>query len=89
MDDSTEDGEGESEPPSRWPVLWVGGAVSLCCLFAAPATGAAGATLAGGATAAAGGTLVQIAVVALTVGMIGLVVRLRSGSDSCERDATP
>lgn len=89
MDDSAKDGENESDA-SRWPLLWVGGAVSLCCIFAAPATGgAAGGALAGGATAALGGTLIQILVVALTVGFIGLVLRLRSSSDSCERDAAP
>jgi hypothetical protein len=90
MDDPTDERECESDA-SRWPLLWVGGAVSLCCIFAAPATGGAavGGTLAGGATAALGGTLIQILVVGLTVGLIGLVLRLRSSSNSCERDATP
>lgn len=69
----------------RWSLLGLGGALSLCCLFAAPAaTGAAGATAAGGATAALGGGLIRILVAALTVGVLGFVYRFRSDSKSCE-----
>jgi hypothetical protein len=74
----------ETDASARWSLLGVGGTVSLCCLFAAPAaTGAAGSTVAGGATAALGGGLVRILVSALTVGVIGLAMRSRIGSCAC------
>ncbi|WP_232688791.1 hypothetical protein [Halobacterium zhouii] len=77
--------ESAEESTSRWSLLAVGGGLSLCCLFAAPAaTGVAGGTAAGGATAALGGGLVRIAVAALTVGLVGFVIRWRSDS-SCDR----
>jgi len=63
----------------RWSILGVGGALSLCCLFAAPAaTGTAGGAVAGGTTAALGGSLVQIFAAALAVGVLALGYRLRS-----------
>jgi len=50
------DSDADSESVSRRALLALGGALSLCCLFAAPAaTGVAGRTAAGGATAALGG----------------------------------
>lgn len=67
-----------STPP--WGLLGVGGALSLCCLFATPAAGAAAA---GGTTAAFGGGLVRIVVTALTVGVIGAVYRVRSSGCAC------
>lgn len=71
---------------SRWSLLGLGGVVSLCCLFAAPATtGAVGGAVAGGTTAALGGGLVRILVSALTVGGIGIALRLRSDSPPCEK----
>ncbi|GAA0681458.1 hypothetical protein ACFQDG_18080 [Natronoarchaeum mannanilyticum] len=71
-----------STPP--WGVLGAGGAVSLCCLFAAPAAnGVAGGAAVGGATAAAGGSLTLIVVTALTVGLLGAAFRLRSSGRSC------
>ncbi|WP_436925013.1 hypothetical protein [Halosimplex amylolyticum] len=77
--DAETDGAG-----SRWSVLGIGGLVSLCCLFVAPATtGAAGAVAAGGATAALGGGLVQIAVTAVTIGALAGTYRLsRNGRSS-------
>jgi hypothetical protein len=65
---------------SRWSLLAVGGAVSLCCLFAAPATmGAVGTSAAGGSTVAPTDGLVQIVVSIAAVGILGLVLRLRTG----------
>lgn len=82
---TTSDGDDETTI-GRWPLLGLGGIVSLCCLFATPAaTGAAGATVSGGTTAAMGGGLVRVLVTALTVGLVGLVVRYRLDTDcSCE-----
>ncbi|MFD1589502.1 hypothetical protein ACFR9U_21200 [Halorientalis brevis] len=75
----------ESETSGRWALLGIGGTVSLCCLFAAPAaTGAAGAAVAGGTTAAIGGGVVRVLVSALTVGLIGVLLRARGDSCSCE-----
>ncbi|WP_202594655.1 hypothetical protein [Halolamina sediminis] len=72
-----------STPP--WGVLGVGGAVSLCCLFAAPTAGAA---VAGGTTATLGGGVVRILVTVLAVGMVGAVYRFRSvGSPAARRTA--
>ena len=87
---SCEASEDESaESGSRWSLLGLGGAVSLCCLFAAPATGGAvGGTVAGGATAALGGGVVRILVSALTVGLLGLALRYRGGSCACDQNAS-
>jgi len=64
----------ETDSKNRWPLIGVGGAVSLCCLFAAPAaTGAAGATVAG------------ILVSAIAVGIVGVAIQLWPSSSSCER----
>lgn len=84
--ETTEPGEtAESDDGSRWSLLGVGGALSLCCLFTAPvATGGASGVTAGGATAALGATLLQIAVAALAVGVAGAALRWRSGSRSCD-----
>jgi hypothetical protein len=70
---------------SPWPLLGIGGALSLCCLVAAPAaTGAAGAATGGGTAAALGGGFVQVLVTAVTVGLLAALVRLRTGGESCE-----
>jgi len=83
--DATADRDGRETTPTRWGILGIGGTVSLCCLFAAPAaTGAAGATVAGGATATLGGGLVRVFVSALTVGLIGFFLRSRAGSCDCD-----
>jgi hypothetical protein len=67
-----------SDAGSRWSILGIGGALSLCCLFAAPAaTGAAGGAVAGGTTAALGGSLVQILVAGLAVATLAVASRLR------------
>ncbi|WP_246989344.1 hypothetical protein [Halorientalis marina] len=83
---TTSDADGEGPTAARWSLLGLGGVVSLCCLFAAPATtGAAVGTVSGGATAATGGGVVRVLVSALTVGLVGVVVRYRiDGSCSCE-----
>lgn len=81
-DTADEDGDNSD---ARWPLVAVGGAVSLCCLFAAPAaTGTAGGVAAGGATAALGGGVVRVAVSALTVGLIAVVWRLRTDANCSE-----
>ncbi|WP_436930905.1 hypothetical protein [Halosimplex halobium] len=67
---------------SHWSLLGIGGALSLCCLVAAPAsTGAAGAVAGGSTTAVLGGNLVQILVTAVTVGLLAGFVRLRTGGE--------
>ena len=78
--------EPAGEESTGWrSLLGVGGAVSLCCLFATPAgTGAVGTTVAGGTTAALGGGLVRILVSAMAVGIVAAVVRMRTGCGSCE-----
>jgi len=78
----TDDG---SNSKRRWSLLGIGGALSLCCLVAAPAaTGAVGGTVAGGTTAALGGGVVQILVSAVTVAVVGIALRLWIGSSSSE-----
>jgi hypothetical protein len=78
----SEDGSSQS---GRWALLGVGGAVSLCCLVAAPAaSGAVGTTAAGGTTAALGGGLVRVFVSALTVGAVGVWLRYRAEPCRCE-----
>jgi hypothetical protein len=84
--DSADDAGSADDPESngRWSLLGVGGVVSLCCLFAAPAaTGAAAGTVAGGATAALGGGLVRILVSAAAVGCLAVAFRLRAGTAAC------
>lgn len=77
--------EGDREI-TRWSLFGLGATVSLCCLFTAPAaTAAAGAAAGGGAAAAAGGGLVSVFVSALTVGLLLVAIRLRTGSPDCER----
>jgi hypothetical protein len=76
--DKSEDVADASKPP--WRLLGVGGALSLCCLFAAPAGGAAAA---GGTAAALGGGLTRVLVTAITVGVIGLVYRIWSSGSDC------
>jgi len=71
---------------NRWPLIGLGGAVSLCCLFAAPvATGVAGATVTGGATTGFGSGLARILVSAIAASVIGIVLRVWSSRSSCER----
>ncbi|WP_123538433.1 hypothetical protein [Halosimplex salinum] len=80
--------ENTDDAGSRWSLLGIGGLLSLCCLFVAPATtGVAGGVAAGGTTAALGGGLVQVVVTALTLGVIAAghrVYRLRTGRRSRE-----
>lgn len=77
MTDTDTDTTDEANSKRRWSIFGVGGAVSLCCLFTAPAaTGAVGSTAAGGATAALGGGVIRILVAAVTVGAIGIAARL-------------
>jgi len=78
-DVADEDGD---DSDARWPLVAVGGAVSLCCLFAAPA---ASGVAAGGATAALGGGVVRVAISALTVGLLAVVWRLRTDANCCEK----
>ena len=75
----------DSSALSGWrSLLGLGGAVSLCCLFATPAgTGAVGTTVAGGTTAAMGGGVVRIVVAAVAVGAVAAAVRLRTGRECC------
>jgi hypothetical protein len=81
---SNSDETASSDSGPRWSILGLGGLVSLCCLVAPTTNAVEGATAASGATAAVGGGLIQIIVAALTVGVIGLAVRLRANR-SCER----
>jgi len=65
-------------------LLGLGGALSLCCLVAAPAaTGAAGAATGGGVAAALGGSVVQILVTAVIVGLLAGFFRFRTGGEIC------
>ncbi|WP_415383443.1 hypothetical protein [Halosimplex sp. TS25] len=78
------DGSAESMQSYR-ALLGLGGALSLCCLVAAPAsTSAAGAVAGGSTTAVLGGNLVQVLVTAVTVGLLVGFVRLRTGGESCD-----
>ncbi|WP_255150175.1 hypothetical protein [Halorarius halobius] len=87
MTDTTPDTTDETESSRRWSLLGLGGALSLCCLFAPAAAGVVGGAAAGGTTAALGGGLVRILVSAITVGIIGVAVRAwtETDSQSCER----
>jgi hypothetical protein len=80
------DSTSNSDSNARWALLGLGGALSLCCLFAAPATsGVAGGVAGGGATAALGGGLVRVVVAGLTVGVLAGVLRYRrSRSRPCD-----
>ncbi len=85
MSDASRNSADETNSTSRWPLLGLGGAVSLCCIFTAPAaTTAVGSTVAGGTTAALGGGLIRILVSAVTVGSVGIAIRLLTNSQSCE-----
>jgi hypothetical protein len=85
MADTRTDTADGSNSKRRWSLLGIGGALSLCCLVAAPAaTGAVGGTVAGGTTAALGGGVVQILVSAVTVAVAGIALRLWTGSSSSE-----
>lgn len=78
MTGSNEDTSAEDTSTPPWRLLGVGGALSLCCLFAAPT--AAGAAAAGGTAAVLTGGLIRIVVTALTVGVIGGLYWLHSGN---------
>jgi hypothetical protein len=80
--DADRDATTDSGP--RWSILGLGGVVSLCCIVAPATSVATGVTAASGATAAVGGGLIQILVAALTVGVIGVAIRLRTDR-SCDR----
>lgn len=84
MTDESPDYDGSSASTSRRSLIGLGGAVSLCCLFATPAaTGAVGTTVAGGTTAALGGGLIRILVTAFGVGIAASVIGWRASCDSC------
>jgi hypothetical protein len=84
MTSSDESGSAEDASTPPWGLLGVGGAVSLCCLFAAPTAGAAAA---GGTAGALGGGLIRIVVTALTVGVIGTFCWLYSSGDTDQSSA--
>ncbi|WP_336038019.1 hypothetical protein [Halobacterium yunchengense] len=66
------DADTDCDDGPNWSLLGFGGALSLCCLFApAAAAGVGTGTAAAGATAGAGGGFVQVAVSAVTVGVVG------------------
>ena len=71
-----------SERDRRWGLLGVGGLASLCCVGTSAVAGAAvtGGVVAGGL----GAGLVQVLVTVLTVGVLGLAWRWRSGSGKRE-----
>jgi hypothetical protein len=81
----TDESAAEESASTGWrSLVGLGGAVSLCCLFATPAgTGAVGTTVAGGTTAALGGGVVRILVSAVAVGAVAAVVRMRTDCGSC------
>jgi hypothetical protein len=82
MTDAEEDIESTR---SYWSLFGIGGALSLCCLVAAPAASGAVGGAAGASTAATlGGGVVQVLVTAVTVGLLAGLVRLRTGGESCE-----
>jgi len=78
------DADGSTESTrSHWSLVGIGGALSLCCLVAAPAASGAVGGAAGASTAALlGGGLVRVLVTAVTVGLLVGLVRLRTG-DEC------
>lgn len=78
MTGSDEDTSAEDTSTPPWRLLGVGGALSLCCLFAAPT--AAGAAAAGGTVAVLSSGLVRIVVTALTAGVIGGLYWLHSAN---------
>jgi hypothetical protein len=85
MTDSDEAASAEDASAPPWGLLGAGGALSLCCLVAAPTAGAAAA---GGATASLSGHgLVRIAVTALTIGIVGGLYRIRSSGCACDASA--
>ena len=69
-----EAGSSNAHDGPNWPLLGLGGALGLCCLFAPATAGAVGGAAAGSATATAGGGLVQVAVSAATVAVLGAVL---------------
>ncbi|ADD07255.1 uncharacterized protein Nmag_3713 (plasmid) [Natrialba magadii ATCC 43099] len=72
----------DSETASRRSLFGLAGAASLCCLVFAPgAVSLAG----GGAAAGLGAGLGQIIVTVLTLALVSVVVRWRTGCSSCER----
>ena len=77
MTGSGKDASAEDASTPPWRLLGVGGVLSLCCLFAAPAAGAAAA---GGTAAVFTSGLVRVLVSALTVGVIGGFYWLHSSS---------
>jgi hypothetical protein len=73
------DADDDTDSESTLPMLGVAGALSLCCVFAAPvSTAAVGGTAAGSTTAALGGGAIQIFVAAITVAAIAFFFRLRT-----------
>lgn len=74
----------DSDSASRRSLLGLGGLASLCCLGTGAAVVGGGAAAGGGAAVAgAGGGLVQIAVTVMTLAVIGVVLRWRSGCSDC------
>ena len=70
----------DSDTASRRSLLGLAGATSLCCL-APSAVAATG----GGAAVGLGAGLGQLAVTVVTLGIIGAVVRWRTGCSACDR----
>ncbi|NIC00471.1 hypothetical protein [Halobacterium sp. R2-5] len=71
MTPATDADDADVDDGPNWSLLGLGGALSLCCVFAPVAAGAVGGAAAGGATASVGGGLVQVVVSAVTVGVLG------------------
>lgn len=79
MTDLTAESVDATAARSWWPILVVGGAVSLCCLFAAPSATAAVATGVAAETSALGGGVVRVLVSAIAVATIAVAIRAWAG----------
>lgn len=77
MTDASKDEVENANSKNRWPLIGLGGVLSLCCLVtSSAATGAAGATVAGGTIAAFGGDLTRIFASAVTAGAVGIAIQV-------------
>ena len=87
MTDADTDSTDEAHSKIRRLILGIGGVLSLCCVFVAPAaTGAVGITATGGTTAALGGGFVEILVSAVTGGVIAIVARIWANLRTSEEE---